>query len=72
MQQMSEVKRPRGRPRNEEVKDTIASLAAQLRALEAKTEAQSVKSAADSKKIFDLLYELGEKSALHALGRDDE
>ena len=59
---MTEEKRGRGRPRIHEAKATIASLQQEIADLKAQ-------SSADSKRMFDLLYELGERTAILLQGK---
>jgi hypothetical protein len=59
---MTDVKRPRGRHRNENAKATLASLQQEITDMKAQH-------STDSKKLFDLLYELGEKTSLALLGK---
>lgn len=58
-------------PRSKKVKDTIATLAKQLRELQAQQAASAEESAANTKKLDLILYQIGEKSARLALGKAD-
>jgi hypothetical protein len=60
---MNEVKRGRGRPRNENAKATIASLQQEIADLKAHN-------STDLQRMFDLLYDLGEQTARLLLGKE--